>query len=111
MSRELELISAILLDETSEVSLEELCVLCGARPEDLAAMVSEGLLQPRPSARGEWRFSGVQIRRARRAVRLTRDLEVNVAGAALATDLLEELDTLRARVRALECLLRLDRGD
>ena len=108
MSRDLELITAMLLDETSEVSLEELSSLCGARPEDLAAMVSEGLLHPLPGTPGEWRFSGIEVRRARRAVRLTRDLEINLAGAALATELLEELEALRARVRALECLLRLD---
>ena len=109
MSRDLDRITAILLDETHEVSLQELSVLCGARPEDLLAMVGEGLLQPLPNDEGEWRFSGVQIRRARRAVRLTRDLEINLAGVALATDLLEELDALRARVRALERLLQLDR--
>jgi chaperone modulatory protein CbpM len=35
------------------------------------------------------------LRRARLAVRLERDLEVNLAGVALALDLLEEIDRLR----------------
>ncbi len=38
------------------------------------------------------------MKRVRCAMRLTRDLGVNYAGAALALDLLDELDLLRARL-------------
>ncbi len=110
MRRDLDAIAALLLDEQSEVSLEELSGICGAPADILREMVREGLLQPLPSPLDEWRFSGLQIRRARRAIRLTRDLELNLAGAALAMELLEELETLRARVRVLERLLDLGDG-
>jgi chaperone modulatory protein CbpM len=43
----------------------------------------------------EWRFSGAALRRARIALRLERDLGVNLPGVALALDLLEELQRLR----------------
>lgn len=108
MRQELETVVTMLLDETSEVSLEELCAICGTPPERLREMVIEGLLQPRPGRAGEWRFSGVQVRRARRAIRLSRDLDVNLPGVGLALDLLDELEDLRVRVRALERLLQLD---
>jgi chaperone modulatory protein CbpM len=36
------------------------------------------------------------------ALRLKRDLGVNIAGAALAIDLLEELEELRARLQRFE---------
>jgi len=39
------------------------------------------------------------VRRVRCALRLESDLGVNLAGAALALDLLEELNRLRARQR------------
>jgi chaperone modulatory protein CbpM len=48
---------------------------------------------------GEWQFSGEALRRARLALRLHRDLEVNLAGVALALQLMAEIDGLR---RAIE---------
>ncbi len=50
----------------------------------------------------QWRFPGVSVRRVRTVVRLQRDLGVNVAGAALAIELLDEINALRARLEALE---------
>lgn len=65
-------------------------------------LVEEGLVAPTGTEPAEWRFTGVHMHRARVAVRLQKDLGVNLAGAALALQLLEELDTLRARLQALE---------
>ena len=48
-----------------------------------------------------WRFRGASVRRVRCALRLERDLGVNFAGAALALELLEELEALRARLERL----------
>jgi chaperone modulatory protein CbpM len=44
----------------------------------------------------------MHLQRARVALRLQNDLDVNLAGAALALELLDELDELRARVQRLE---------
>ncbi|MBT9477058.1 MAG: MerR family transcriptional regulator, partial [Polaromonas sp.] len=46
------------------------------------------------------------LQRARVALRLQTDLDVNLAGAALALELLDELDELRARVQRLEAAER-----
>ena len=48
----------------------------------------------------EWRFSGTALRRTRLALRLERDLELNLAGVALALDLMEEVERLRQALRA-----------
>ena len=48
----------------------------------------------------EWHFSGAALRRVRRALRLERDLELNLAGVALALDLMDELEQLRNELRA-----------
>jgi chaperone modulatory protein CbpM len=44
----------------------------------------------------------VSVRRVRCALELKRDLGVNWAGAALALELLDELNSLRARLRRFE---------
>lgn len=43
-----------------------------------------------------------QLNRIKTALRLQRDLEVNMAGAALILDLLDELHDLRTRTEILE---------
>jgi len=48
-----------------------------------------------------WRFTGTHLRRATVAIRLQRDLGVNLAGAALALQLLDELEVLQARLLAM----------
>lgn len=91
----------LILEEQHDLTLDELCRACSTEAEQLQALVDEGVLAPLGAQRSAWRFSGLQLRRARVAVRLQRDLGVNIAGAALALQLLDELDELRARLRAV----------
>ncbi len=91
----------LILEEQHDLTLDELCRACSTEAEQLMALVDEGVLAPIGTQRSGWRFTGVQLRRARVAVRLQRDLGVNIAGAALALELLDELDDLRARLRAV----------
>ena len=63
--------------------------------------VSEGVLEPIGEAPTEWRFAGQSLRRARLALSLTRDLELNPPGVALALDLLDEIAALQARLQRL----------
>ncbi len=95
-------IEGILLDEEWTVSFAELTSLCGANGRIVKLMVTEGLLRPRGQLPHDWRFTGIEVRRARRALRLQRDLDLNLAGTALALDLLDEIETLRERLRRLE---------
>lgn len=91
-----------ILDETIELTLTDLAQRCSVRTEIVIAMVREGVLEPQGDTPEQWYFSGYDLVRLRRAVRLQQDLDVNLAGAALAIELLEELDDLRARLRRLE---------
>ena len=93
---------ADLLTQHLELTLVELCDACGLPTEHLLEMVQEGVLEPRGPAPGDWRFDAMALERARIAVRLQRDLDLNLAGAALALDLLEEVRGLRRRVALLE---------
>ncbi|MES2385835.1 MAG: chaperone modulator CbpM [Pseudomonadota bacterium] len=95
-------LTGFVLEDQDGLTLVEVCRACAAEPEMVMALVEEGLVAPSGAAPGEWRFTGVHMQRARVAVRLQKDLGVNLAGAALALQLLEELDTLRARLQLLE---------
>ena len=61
--------------------------------------VVEGVLAPIGASPQEWRFTGASLRRARLALTLTRELEINAPGVALALDLMDEIAALRASLR------------
>ncbi|MDP2255173.1 MAG: chaperone modulator CbpM [Polaromonas sp.] len=95
-------ITGLILEEQTELSLAEICRACSAQSDLIVELVHEGVLTPAGSAPHEWHFTGAHLQRARVALRLQNDLGVNLAGAALALELLDELDTLRARLQRLE---------
>jgi chaperone modulatory protein CbpM len=90
-----EPISATPLDDSVEFSLAELCSVCSVEEELVIEIVAEGIVEPIGPSRAQWRFSGVALTRVQRVLRLQQDFGVNLPGAALALDLLEELERLR----------------
>jgi len=103
MAKEIiKLLTGDVLEEDRDISLSELCRACGMSAEEIFEFVEQGLIEPRGRAPVEWRFHGVCVRRIHSAQRLRRDLSINLAGAALVLDLLEELEAARARLRRLE---------
>ena len=95
-------ITGFILEEQTGLSLADVCRACAAQAETIVELVNEGVLAPAGGTPDYWRFTGIHLHRARVALRLQNDLGVNLAGAALALELLDELDNLRARLRALE---------
>lgn len=100
--KSVSIVTGIVLDEKAEFGLDELARACGVQREWVLELVAEGVIAPTDEAREDWRFAGPSLARARTAARLARDLEVNLAGIALALDLMDELESLRARLRAFE---------
>ncbi len=94
-------LAGIVLDETLDVSVDELCVTCSATSSWVVELVEEGIIEPIDPAASEWRFRGPSITRAQVAMRLRRDLDINTPGIALALDLLEEIHGLRERLERL----------
>ena len=88
-----------LFDDSAVLSLEDLSKMCAVDEQHIVQFVEEGVLNV-VGVRTQWHFSGAALRRARIAVRLERDLELNLAGVALALDLLEELERLRQQLKA-----------
>ena len=93
-------LTAAVIEDDTHLSLAELCRACSAQAAQVQVWVVEGVLQPVGGASpGEWRFAGASLRRARLAITLTRELEINAPGVALALDLMDEIEALKSRLR------------
>ncbi len=91
------LYTSILIDENTNWTLQEFSDFCSQSTDMILEMIDEGLIVPFGSSPAQWRFGLREIQRAQTAYRLICDLHVNLAGAALALDLLEELEELRQK--------------
>ena len=91
----------VLVEEEIHFSLDELSRACGADVHLLVLLVEEGVLNPANDDPANWRFTGAALPRARKAVRLVRDLDLNTAGTALVLDLLDQIEALRSRLHRL----------
>lgn len=92
----------LILEEQTELTLPELSRACAVQAELIIELVGEGVLTPVGHAPEHWRFTGLHLSHAKVALRLQRDLGVNLAGAALALQLLAEIETLRAQLTAID---------
>ena len=84
-----------LLDDTLEFTLADLCRVCAVHEQLVIEIVEEGIVEPLGDARPQWRFTGVAVTRIQRVIKLQHDFDVNLPGAALALELLEEIDRLK----------------
>lgn len=83
------------LDETTAYSLHQCCILCRVNAQMIHEMIDEGVISPMGDNPRNWCFGATQIKRIQITLRLQQDLRVNLPGAALALDLLEELAELQ----------------
>ena len=90
-----------LLDETTEITLAELTRTCRVHAEWVMELVEEGVIEPLGPGGPQWRFAATSVVRVQKAQRLQRDLGVNLAGIALALQLIDRIDALEARLRGL----------
>lgn len=96
-----EKFSITVLDEDMTWGMTEICTICRVDHQLVFEMVDEGVLTPEGLSPETWRFDAVAIKRIQVTRRLQHDLGVNLPGAALALDLLEELEELRNRLRQI----------
>jgi chaperone modulatory protein CbpM len=90
-----------IVEEELQLTLDQLCRACRAHEELVRVWVVEGVLTPIGTSPPEWRFTGASLRRARLALTLTRELDINAPGVALALDLMDEIAALKARLRTV----------
>ena len=97
-----KLLSGELLEADAELSLAELCSACELSEAEIIELVEEGVVEPLGKRPSSWRFRAVSLRRIRISGNLQKQLGINAPGAALALDLLEEVEALRARLKRFE---------
>ncbi len=100
-SHDLLLVHTGTVIEEDSMTLGQLCRACGVHADWIISLVEESIIEPQGEDIRLWRFSGASLVRARSALRLQRDLGVNLAGIALALDLMEELESLRKHMKTL----------
>lgn len=88
-----------LIEAETLITVDELCRHCTVRVEEVITYVQEGILDPQddavmPEKAGTWQFHISSVKRVQTAVHLQRDLGVNLAGAALALELLDRIAEL-----------------
>jgi len=88
-----------IFDEATQITIIELCEACSVETEQIDEMIAEGILDPIGGRNEQRLFLYSSVRRTRTVIRLQRDLGVNVAGAALALELLDRIEFLRAQLR------------
>jgi chaperone modulatory protein CbpM len=88
------------VEEEVPMSLTELCRACNAERELVLQLVEHGVIEPQGSAPQAWVFTGASLQRTRVALRLLHDLELNLPGAALAVELLDEIARLQRQLQA-----------
>ena len=96
-----DILSGYILEDETRLTLRQLCDACAVRAEYIIELVDEGFIEPSGVERSHWCFSGISIKRVQRAKRLQHDLGLNLAGVALAIDLIDEIESLRGRLNRM----------
>ena len=89
----------------SAISLIDIIAFTRIERVRVIEMVDVGLLEPSGNVIEQWQFASRDLRRLRAAQRLMDDLGVNLSGAALILDLIEERDELQARAAMLQKMM------
>ena len=83
------------------LSIDDLARAVSMSPHRIAKFVGVGLIEPCTKTRSGLLFSASSLDRLRRILRLRRDLGVNLAGAAVISDMRECIVSLQAEVLRL----------
>ena len=84
-----------------ELDMKQFCQASDMPAAYVIEIVEHGILDPQGHKPEEWLFDDHALITARRAARLQRELALEWQGVALALDLLDELDQVRAENRML----------
>ncbi len=103
LAKPFQVVSSSVMEDITELTLDDLCRACSAQANIIIDLVREGVIEGVEVVHRlppeHWRFTGLHLHRAKVAMRLHRDLGVNFAGAALALQLMDELQTLKEKMR------------
>ncbi|HXZ44972.1 MAG TPA: chaperone modulator CbpM [archaeon] len=95
-------VAAVVEDETEGLTADELAARCGLHPAALEPYIRVGVVSCDASS---GRFPMTTATRLRKAIRLRRDLGVNLAAVGIVLDLLDRLEVMGLEVERLRAEL------
>ena len=94
-----QVLAGVIFEESAVLTVKDLSRMCAVDERHIVEFVEEGVLHAAETTTTELHFTGAALRRVRLALRLERDLELNLPGVALALELMEELEQLRRELK------------
>jgi chaperone modulatory protein CbpM len=94
----------ITVEENPELTLDEIAHTCNIPLQQIHAMIEYGIVEPKGWSEDTWRFTTDHLRRIRTITNLQKDLEINLPGAALVLDLIDQMEKMRTRIELFERL-------
>ena len=91
---------------TVYIRTDELCQVAHCSTETVVGLVEYGVIEPGGSSPDDWQFEEQTVTIVRRAARLQQDFGTDIAGVALALDLLGKLEDARLENRMLRQRLK-----
>ncbi len=98
MQQTMDILNGHIIENETRLTLRQLCDSCAVHAEYVIELVNEGIIEPSGMEKSHWCFNGISINRVRKAKHLQRDLGINLAGIALALELIEQIDALHAKL-------------
>jgi chaperone modulatory protein CbpM len=92
-----KILTGVLLDEAA-LTVEELARACAVEPDWVVQRVQTGILLDGAERDTGWRFTSVDLVRARRLREIERAFDANEELAALVVDLSDEVRRLKTRL-------------
>ena len=94
------IVAAEFVDEATCLRFDEFCARLAVEQQWISELVEIGALEPRGGFEpASWSFAIGDLPRARMMARLVEELEVNLQGAAIIVELIEERRQLVNRLR------------
>ena len=97
-----DIITGVLLNEDITFSVVEVCQYCHLSEDVLMEWIAHGLLGEQYHVNQTIQFDYQMVDRIRTAHRLQHDLDVNLQGAILALELMDEIANIRDELEILK---------
>ncbi|MDI9244555.1 chaperone modulator CbpM [Marinobacter sp. CHS3-4] len=103
MTRHDKSLTVELSDTAGTFSLHEICERGGCHAEFVIKLVNYGVIAPveETTESRQWQFDLQTLARLRKAMRLQRDLKMNLPGLAMSLELLDEVQDMRRELDRL----------
>jgi len=95
-------VTIINIETDQELTLDEICEACTITKDFVVELYDYGALDPKGISIEVWRFSPEHIQKVKTILRLQNDLDVNLSGALLAVDLMQQIEDMQNRIDILE---------